>query len=1552
MRFGLATMFCLLGLAMAAPAWGAPPPPGLVAAYAFDEGTGSVAVDASGNGHQGAIVGAAWTTGGRYGGALSFNGNNAYVGLGSLGTFYRDSFTLEAWVQKQSGNKNDVAVVGTWNGNGPMLWVDHIATRYHLTLGGSFSSYLDSGVNPTAGVWQHLAATFDGTTARIYIDGTQVASRPVTSSVGTSDTWRIGAYAGVPAGFFDGVIDNVRIYDRALSTAEIQTDLNDPITVAGTSDPTMPANFAVAGRNTTSAWVQWSASTDDVGVTGYRVFRDGTPVATTTQTSYTFTGLTCSTSYELAVEAFDGAGNTSPRAAVTAATSLCGDPVGLVAAYSFDENSGALLNDASGNGNNGTISGATWTSGRHGSALAFNGSNAHVALGGLGTFYGTAFTLQAWVQKNSAQGDAAIVGTWTGAGGPMLWVDHISARYHLTLGSSFAGYLDSTRSPKTGQWQHVAATFDGATARYYLNGTQVASRPVTGSVGSSNVWRIAAYGQSPGGFFDGRIDDVRIYDRALDATEVQLDMGQPVTSIDAPPENPPGTPPDTTPPNVAITQPTGGTVTGPISIAATASDAGGWAAVQFKIDGNNFGVEDRTSPYSVPWDTRGELNGAHTLTAVARDRSGNSATAAAVQVTVSNAGVSTTGLRASYAFDEGVGSAAADSSGNFMTGTVTGSGWSTAGRFGSAVSLDGVSGRVDLPALGTFYGTGFTYEAWVYAQSPKVDVGVLGSWAYSQGGGAMVWVDHIAGNYRLALGGSFANYLDSGRAPTVGKWQHVAATYDGSAARIYVDGVQTATATFTGNVGTGNAWRIGAYGPAPPMGFFDGRLDNVRIYGRALSASEIQTDMASRIQHETTPPTVTSLTPAAGGTDVSVAGTVKATFSEPMQATTLNSSTFTLRDAGNNIVPATVSYDQATRVATLTPQAALAFATVHRATLPAGGAKDLAGNGLASQVTWTFTTEAAPPPVLVVASSARPFGTYLAEILRNEGLNAFTMIDVAFLSPALLSQFSVVVLGDTTLTSAQVSTLTSWVNGGGNLIAMRPDAQLAGLLGLTSAGTTLANSYLQVNTGTPAGAGIVGQTIQFHGTADRYNLNGATAIATLYSSATTATTNPAVSLRSVGASGGQAAAFTYDLARSVVYTRQGNPAWVGQERDATTGIAPNDLFYGARPGDVQPDWIDTNKIGIPQADEQQRLLVNLITVMARDRMPVPRFWYLPRGEKAAIALSGDDHSAEQAPGGTASHFDYFKSLSPAGCVVSAWECVRATSFIYPTSNLTNAQAAAYNAEGFDLGLHPVVASCPTSAISQAELSTYFDTQLSAFQAKYSGLPSPVSNRNHCYYWPEWASTPKVELAHGMRMDANYNHFPESWIGTKPGFLNGGGFPMRFADTNGDQIDVYQENTHLTDDATPPGEVATFVASLLDKAIGATGYYGAFGVLMHTDDPNIHPGADAVIAAALARGVPVISYKQLLQWTDGRNASTIRGLAWTPSGGSGGTFSLTTTVAAGANGLQAMLPMQGPAGTIQAITRAGSPVAYTVQTVKGVQYAIFTAATATFVATYS
>ena len=319
---------------------------------------------------------------------------------------------------------------------------------------------------------------------------------------------------------------------------------------------------------------------------------------------------------------------------------------------------------------------------------------------------------------------------------------------------------------------------------------------------------------------------------------------------------------------------------------------------------------------------------------------------------------------------------------------------------------------------------------------------------------------------------------------------------------------------------------------------------------------------------------------------------------------------------------------------------------------------------------------AAPPgqgpggPILVVTNSGDRFGSYHAEILSAEGLNEFAVTDVSQLNAQTLANYDVVVLARTAVSQAQLTALTNWVQAGGNLVAMRPEPQLAGLLGLGSDSGDLSEGYMRVDTGTSPGRGITGATMQFHGTADRWTPAGASTVASLYADADTATADPAVTLHSYGA--GQAAAFTYDLARSVVYTRQGNPDWAGDERDfeLDTLSRPDDMFYGAKPGDEQPDWVNLDKVEIPQADEQQRLLANLITEMSRDRMPLPRFWYLPRGEKAAVIMTGDDHGAN----GTEGQFERFEAQDPPSCIVANWECIRATSYVYPNTPIAAADA--------------------------------------------------------------------------------------------------------------------------------------------------------------------------------------------------------------------------------------------------------------------------------------
>ena len=689
---------------------------------------------------------------------------------------------------------------------------------------------------------------------------------------------------------------------------------------------------------------------------------------------------------------------------------------------------------------------------------------------------------------------------------------------------------------------------------------------------------------------------------------------------------------------------------------------------------------------------------------------------------------------------------------------------------------------------------------------------------------------------------------------------------------------------------------------------------------------------------DTVAPAVASRAPSAGASGIATTSVVSATFSEPV---TSSSVVMTLTGPSGAVAGAT-AYNASTTTATFTPSSALANSATYTATV--SGARDAAGNQM-SPVTWTFTTAAPPPPpadqgpggpVLVVKSSATGasgFTPFLAEVLRTEGLNEFATADLSSVTATTLSQYDVVLLGQTPLTAAQVSMFTTWVNGGGNLIAFRPDKQLASLLGLTSTTGTLAEGYLKADTTSSPGAGITDQTIQYHGTADRYTLNGARAVAGLYSDATTATTSPAVSLVGVGSNGGQAAAFSYDLSQSLVYQRQGNPAWDGQERDGTAPIRSDDLYFGGS----ATDWVNLSKAAIPQADEQQRLLANLIGAMDLDKKPLPKFWYFPRSLKAVVVATGDDH----ATGGTAGRFDQYTANSPANCVVDDWQCARFTSYVFPDTPLSNTQAATYQSRGFEVGLH-VNTNCANW--TQDSLTDYVTSQLGQWKTKYSSVASPVTNRTHCIVWSDWSTEASTEGANGMRLDTNYYYWPGTWVADRPGFMTGSGMPMRFSAKTGGLIDVYQAATQITDesDQSEPFTINT----LLDNALGSAGYYGAFTVNMHTDYATTYD-SDQVLASALARGVPLVSGKQMLTWLDGRNASSYSGLSW-----SGSNLSFTVNVGTGANGLTGMVPTLGTGGkTLTALTRAGSAVTYTKTTVKGVEYAMFTAAPGAYVATY-
>ncbi|MCE9672031.1 DUF4082 domain-containing protein [Myxococcus stipitatus] len=580
-------------------------------------------------------------------------------------------------------------------------------------------------------------------------------------------------------------------------------------------------------------------------------------------------------------------------------------------------------------------------------------------------------------------------------------------------------------------------------------------------------------------------------------------------------------------------------------------------------------------------------------------------------------------------------------------------------------------------------------------------------------------------------------------------------------------------------------------------------------------------------------------------------------------------------------------------------------------------------------------------PVLVATAPGNPFTDYLREILEAEGIAAFATTDAGNLGVSVsLDDYKVLVLGEQTLGAAQVTLITNWVNAGGSLIALRPAANLESLLGLNPSQGTLSNGYLLVNTTQAPGTGITAETMQYHGAADKRTLTAGTrAVATLYSDATTATTFAAVSQRTVGS--GTATAFMYDLAKSVIYTRQGNPAWQGQNRDGSPigpGARASDMFYGNASFDPQPDWVNLNKVQIPQADEQQRLLANVLHQTSTT--PLPRLWYFPRSHKAVVVMTGDGH-----PGGASTQrWNQYLSDSATGCNVADWECIRGTIYDY-VGGLTATQASTYVSQGFEYALH-INTNCGDYTANSLD-PNFFTPQLANFVMAYPAIPEPTTNRTHCIAFSDWSTQPKVSRLHGIRLDTNYYYWPDYWVQDRPGLFTGSGLAMRFADLDGSPIDVYQLATQMTDESGQ--SYPLHIDTLLANALGPKGYYGAFNANMHVDSqPSAgSAGSAAIIASARRDGVPVITARQLLDWVDAREATQVSSVAFS------GTV-LTFNVTNPARNLSLMVPTRTTTNrTLTSVTRAGSPVTTVTRTIKGVDFAFIDGAQAgTYTATYN
>ena len=766
---------------------------GLVAAWAFNQGSGSTVANSAGTGNGGTISGATWTTG-QFGGALSFDGIDDLITVNDANSLdLTNGMTLEAWVKPTAlADFSTVVMKERTNGLSYAMYASNGANSPPTV-------YINEGSDRSAtgalllplNSWSHLAATYDGSTINLYVNGNLASSATGGGSLATSTgALRIGGNT-VWGEYFKGLIDEVRVYNRALSPSEIQTDMSTPIggsteTTAPTATITSPASgSSVSGVTTVTA-----SASDNVAVAGVQFYLDGQPIGAEDQAApYSISWdsrIVPNGAHVITARVRDVAGNTSTTGGTNVTVTNAADTIAPTVSFLISNDgrpvAGGLALQADANDNIGVVS----------VQFKINAIN-------LGTADTSAPYQALWDTTTFADGVYSVVAEARDAAGNVIASTPIS----VTVDNSAPAVTN--KSPAAGATGvttdvNLTATFNEEVEASSISFVvrDAANNTVAGQVTYNPATRTVTFNPNS--------------DLALSAAYTALLSG--------------------------VTDAAGNSMAGALSWSFTTTNVVSNASLfePTAVPATLSAVDP--SPIEVGMKFRTDIGGYVTGIRFYK-------------------GAANTGSHIGHLWDEN----------GAVLATVTftnetGSGWQQA-NFSSPVAIQANT----------------TYVVSYYAPN---------------------------GGYSIN-----SNYF--GSAVTNGRITGLSNAEDGNGVYRYVTGGGYPTSTFNSS----NYW-----------------VDVV--------FSNVLTDSSA--------PTVTARTPAANATDVGPASNVSATFNESVQSGTVS---FTLRNAANNLVPAVVTYDDATHSINLDPAANLALSTTYTATI--SGARDAAGNTMAA-LSWSFTT--------------------------------------------------------------------------------------------------------------------------------------------------------------------------------------------------------------------------------------------------------------------------------------------------------------------------------------------------------------------------------------------------------------------------------------------------------------------------------------------------------------------------------------------------------------------------------------------------------------------
>jgi len=451
----------------------------LVGWWKFDEGSGTTAYDSSGKGNHGQLIGdTQWVADGLIGGALYFN------------DFSDTACRVEIPTEGMSASAGTIALRDSHNRKMGMAPLD-------------------------AETWYHIALTWNGDTYVVYLDGQKLSTGAYTG-LSTLNTYaNIGNDGGELNEAFDGTIDDVRIYNYALSPDEIET-----IYRVKAVKP-RPVDKAVVG-SATKVELSWTPGID---AASHKVLFGTEPdelALLAEATSPTYAGLPAlekDTTYYWRVDEVQANGTVVSGGIWSFTTSGR-----LLGWWELDEASGGIAQDSSGNEHSGTLHGdPSWqpAGGKVGGALKFDGDGDYVEISDEPDFDLTGqITVAAWIKARAFDKGRQAIVTKGGSAWRLhrnLKTDNI--RFNITY-----GYVPSAVGKvnvNDGQWHHVAGAYDGAKVYLYVDGVLDNSAKASGSIETNDQpVCIGENAEQTGRYWNGLIDDVRIYNYALSHDEI------------------------------------------------------------------------------------------------------------------------------------------------------------------------------------------------------------------------------------------------------------------------------------------------------------------------------------------------------------------------------------------------------------------------------------------------------------------------------------------------------------------------------------------------------------------------------------------------------------------------------------------------------------------------------------------------------------------------------------------------------------------------------------------------------------------------------------------------------------------------------------------------------------------------------------------------------------------------------------------------------------------------------------------------------------------------